>query len=183
MIRLFVALVIPEEIKNQIIEIRNNILHAPNKFNWEDISKLHLTLKYIGEVKEDLLESILSKLNFLEDFHKINCTADRFGFFFKSKDEPRILWLGLTIDSSIYFIVDELNRKLSYYSIPIEKRKFEAHFTLLRIKDIVAKDFIEKFTNAEFSKINFVSNEIVLMRSDLSLKGSTYTEIKKYYLK
>jgi len=183
MIRLFVALVIPEEIKNQIIEIRNNILPSPKKFSWEDNSKLHLTLKFIGEVNENLLELIMSGLNFLEDFHKINCTTDRFGFFFKSKDEPRILWLGLTIDRSIYFIVDELNQKLSDYSVPIEKRKFKAHLTLLRIKNSVSKDFVEKFSNAEFPKINFVSSEIVLMKSNLSSKGSTYTEIKKYYLK
>lgn len=182
MIRLFVALTIPDETKNQIIEIRKKIFSDADKLRWEDNLKIHLTLKFIGEVKEELLESITKELGFLERYQKINCSAERFGFFFKAKDEPRILWLGLTIDNSIYSIVNELNKKLSYYSIPIEKRKFKAHLTLLRIKNDVPKDFITKFSNAELPEINFTSNEIVLMKSELTSKGSTYKEIKKYYL-
>ena len=79
--------------------------------------------------------------------------------------------------------MEELNQRLSKFLIPIEHRKFKAHLTLLRIKKSVPKDFIEKFSNAEYPKINFVTNEIVLMQSELSSQGSTYKEIKKYYLK
>lgn len=183
MIRLFVALIIPEETKNQIIELRKKIFPDEGKFSWEDKSKMHLTLKFIGEVKEDLLEPITKELNFLEHFQKINCSAERFGFYFKAKDEPRILWLGLTLDKSTNSIVDELNQRLSKFTIPIENRKFKAHLTLLRIKDDVPKDFINNFSNAELPKINFISNEIVLMKSELFSNGSTYKEIKKYYLK
>jgi len=183
MIRLFVALIIPEEVKNQIIEIRKRIFSDEGIFRWEDNSKIHLTLKFIGEVKEELLESITSELNFLEHFNKINCSAEKFGFIFKAKDEPRILWLELSLDSSVDTIVEELNQRLAKFSIPIEHWKFKSHLTLLRIKKSVSKDFIEKFSIAEFPKINFITNEIVLMQSELSSQGSTYKEIKKYYLK
>lgn len=183
MIRLFVALIIPDEVKNQIVESRKRIFPDEGMFKWEDNSKVHLTLKFISEVKEDLLEPIINELNFLEHFNKINCCAEGFGFFFKAKDEPRILWLGLSLDSSINRIVEELNQRLSKFLIPIEHRKFKAHLTLLRIKKSVPKDFIEKFSNAEYPKINFTTNEIVLMQSELSSQGSTYKEIKKYYLK
>jgi RNA 2',3'-cyclic 3'-phosphodiesterase len=183
MIRLFIALIIPDEVKNQVIEIRKRIFPDEGIFRWEDNSKVHLTLKFIGEVKEDLLESIINELNFLEHFNKINCSTEGFGFFFKAKDEPRILWLGLDVDSSINRIVEELNQRLSKFSIPIEHRKFKAHLTLLRIKKSVPKDFIEKFSNTEFHKIKFTASEIDLMQSELSSQGSTYKEIKKYYLK
>jgi 2'-5' RNA ligase len=183
MIRLFVALIIPDETKNQIKEIRKKIFPDEGKFKWEDDSKIHLTLKFIGEVKEELLEPITKELNFLERFQKINCTAEKFGFFFKAKDEPRILWLGLNLDEAIYSIVEELNQRLSKFAIPVEHRKFKAHLTLLRIKTDVPKDFINKFLNAELTKINFTANEIVLMKSQLSSLGSTYKEIKKYILK
>ena len=182
MIRLFVALIIPEEVKNQIIELRKRIFPDEGIFRWEDNSKIHLTLKFIGEVKEELLDSITNELNFLEHFNKINCSAERFGFFFKAKDEPRILWLELRLDSSVDTVVEELNQRLSKFSIPIEHRKFRAHLTLLRIKKRVSKEFIEKFSFAEFPKINFITNKIVLMQSELSSQGSTYKEIKKYYL-
>jgi RNA 2',3'-cyclic 3'-phosphodiesterase len=183
MIRLFVALTIPDEVKNQIIELRKGIFPDEDIFRWEDNSKIHLTLKFIGDVEENLLGSITNELDFLLHFEKINCSAERFGFFFKAKDEPRILWLGLSLDSSVNRIVEELNQRLFKFSIPIELRKFKAHLTLLRIKKNVSKDFIEKFLNAEFAKINFKTNVIVLLQSELSSQGSTYKEIKKYYLK
>lgn len=183
MIRLFVALIIPDETKNQIKEIRKKIFPDEDKFRWEDNSKIHLTLKFIGEVKVNLLEPITEELNFLEHFQNINCSVERFGFFFKAKDEPRILWLGLDVDKSIYSVVEELNQRLSKFTIPVEHRKFKAHLSLLRIKNSVPKDFISKFSNAELLEINFTANEIVLMKSELSSSGSTYKEIKKYYLK
>ena len=183
MIRLFVALIIPEEIRNQIIHLRQSIFPDESKFRWEDNSKIHLTLKFIGEVKEDMLESIITELSFLNHINKINCSVGKFGFFFKQKDEPRILWLGLNLDDTIYSIVEELNQCLSKFSVPVEKRKFKAHITLMRIKEKVSKDFVEKFLNAELPKISFTANEIVLMQSKLSSLGSTYKEIKKYYLK
>ena len=183
MIRLFVALIIPEEIKNQIIQIRKNIYPDEEKYRWEDNSKIHLTLKFIGDVKHELLEPILQELRFLNNFNKINCEAEKFGFFFKQKNEPRILWLGLKLDDAIYSIVEELNSRLSKFSIPVEQRKFKPHLTLLRIKNIVPQDFINKFVNTELPKLSFTANEIVLMQSKLSSSGSTYNEIKKYNLK
>lgn len=183
MIRLFVALIIPEEIRNQINQLRHSIFPDESKFRWEDNTKIHLTLKFIGEVDENLLQQILNELSFLEHTKKMNCSVEKFGFFFKQKDEPRILWLGLKLDNTIYTVVEELNQRLSKFSIPVEKRKYKAHLTLLRIKDKVSKDFIGKYLNAELPEISFTANEIVLMQSELSSQGSTYKEIKKYYLK
>jgi 2'-5' RNA ligase len=183
MIRLFVALIIPEEIKKRIVLVRKQVYPAADNLKWEEDSQIHLTLKFIGEVKEDLVEAIKHELNFLENLTSIDCTVSKFGFFFNEKNEPRILWLGLKMDESVYTIVDELNQRLFKFSIPVEKRKFKAHLTLMRVKEKVTTDFIEKFSSAEFPKIDFAANEIVLMQSTLSPQGSTYKEVKKYILK
>lgn len=183
MIRLFVALIIPSEIRNQIIQIRKQIYPDDNNFRWEDDSKIHLTLKFIGEVKGNIAEQISNDLSFLENYSQINCSTEKFGFFFKQKDEPRILWLGLKTDDVIFSIVDELNQRLAKYSIPIEKRKFKVHLTLLRIKNRVPKDFIDKFLRFDFPRINFQADELALMESKLSSQGSTYKGIKNYKLK
>lgn len=183
MIRLFVALLIPQEIRDQITKLRKSIAPDSQDLRWEDGSKIHLTLKFIGEVKENLVEQIKNELNFLESYPMLNCKADKFGFFFDAKKAPRILWIGLKVDSIINSIVDELNQRMTKYSIPAEKRKFKAHITLLRIKQNISEEFIKRFKNAEFPEINFTANEIALMQSKLSPQGSEYTEIKKYNLK
>ena len=183
MIRLFVALIIPEEIVNQIIQIRQKIYPDDSRFKWEDKSKIHLTLKFIGDVKNELLEPIKNELDFLNGVKKINCDFEKFGFFFKQINDPRILWLGLKLDDDIFFIVDELNNRLTKFSISKEGKKFKAHLTLLRIKKELPTDFIDKFSNAEIPKIKFMVNEIALMESKLSPIGSNYRKIKKYTFK
>lgn len=182
MIRLFVALIIPEEIRNQIVHTSKSIFPDGENLRWEDESKIHITLKFIGEVKDDLLQPIADELSFLESYRKINCTIEKFGFFFKEKNEPRILWLGLKTDDSLKLIVNELNNRLSKYSVPIEKRKFKAHITLLRINNKLPLNFKSKFTDAKIDQVNFTSTEIALMQSKLSPQGSKYIEIKKYIL-
>ena len=183
MIRLFVALKIPEEIISQISEIRQNIYPEGNNFKWEDNSKIHLTLKFIGEVKENLIESIEKELIFLGNFNRIYCEIQRFGFFFKQKNEPRILWLGLKLENTLLTIVEMLNTNLSKFSIPREDKIFKAHLTLLRIKSRVSKDFVDRFLKADPVEINFYATEISLMQSELLSTGSVYKEIKNYFLK
>ena len=58
--RAFVAISIPEEIKNRISEIQNQI----PKFNGKLTEKenLHLTLKFLGEISQDLLENVKSAI-------------------------------------------------------------------------------------------------------------------------
>lgn len=183
MIRLFIALAIPDEITIQINQLRKKICGENDKLKWEDNSKIHLTLKFIGEVSESLLQPISQELSFLEQFNKINCTTSKFGFFFKQNNDPKILWLGLDLDDSVAVIVDELNQRLAKLSIPIEKRKFNSHLTLLRIKNHLTDEFVNRFLNTNVPRFSFNANKILLMQSELLPHGSTYKEIKKYYLK
>jgi 2'-5' RNA ligase len=181
MTRLFVALKIPDEIKNKIFELRNEILPDWGKYKWEKENKIHLTLKFIGEVDDTKVGQISQSLNFIENYFKFECKLSRFGFFFK-KGEAKILWVGLSAGSDIYKLVDEINNTLETLSIPKEERKFKSHLTLLRIKDsyrFPVKVF-EEFTLPE---ITFGADEAVLIRSDLLPETSKYTEIKKYKLK
>jgi 2'-5' RNA ligase len=51
MIRLFVALEIPGEIREYIFEQLKKSLPEFDRFKWEKKEKIHLTLKFIGNVK------------------------------------------------------------------------------------------------------------------------------------
>ncbi len=181
MIRLFIALNIPEEIKKEIITLRNSAVSNPENYRWEKTEKLHLTLKFIGEIDESKLELILGKISFLEKYHPLNCRLQGFGFFFR-KGIPKILWSGIAIDEKIYEIVDRLNKELEKLGIPVEERKFKSHLTLLRVKEKLSKNFIKRFENFPVPETKFTADEIVLIKSELLPKGSKYKEIKKYKL-
>jgi RNA 2',3'-cyclic 3'-phosphodiesterase len=182
MIRLFVALRIPEEVKDKIIETRNSLIAQPENYKWEPRNKLHVTIKFIGDVNPELVDKIIESLKFVEDFTAFNCSLTQFGFFYV-KNKPKILWAGLKIDDYINDLVQKINKSLETFSIPKDDRKFKAHLTLLRLKGYDEKDFVRKFDNFVFNGINFTAGEVTLFSSELLRTGSVYKEIKTYKLK
>ncbi len=180
MIRLFVALNIPESVKVQLIDLRDSI--AGSNYKWEPKEKMHLTLKFIGDVQEEKLNPIVSELDFIKNYSVVKCAVNDFGFFYRDK-KPSILWAGLEIDKSVSEIVNNLDSSLAELSIKKESRKFNPHLTLLRIKNDLGISFVNKFKNFTFEPIVFTANTISLYKSELYQSGSKYFEIKNYKLK
>ncbi|MFZ0454704.1 MAG: RNA 2',3'-cyclic phosphodiesterase [Ignavibacteriaceae bacterium] len=183
MTRLFVALKIPDEIKKKIFELRNEILPGWGKYKWEKEDKIHLTLKFIGEVDESKAGQISQSLNFIENYFKFDCRLSRFGFFFK-RGAAKILWIGLSADNVLYNLVDKINDTLEAISIPKEERKFKSHLTLLRINSQDSYRFpVKVFEEFTIPEIKFSTDEALLIKSELLPETSKYTVIKKYKLK
>jgi RNA 2',3'-cyclic 3'-phosphodiesterase len=182
MARLFVSLNLPEEIRDKINALRIEVGSKEKKLKWEPKEKLHLTLKFIGDVEINQVNLIAEDLAFIENFEAINCETARFGFFF-TRNQPRILWMGLHADKIIFNLVEELNSRLEKFLIPRERKRFTSHITILRIRGNVSEEFVKGFQNFDVPKIKFRTNEISLMKSDLLPLGSVYNEIKKYQLK
>lgn len=188
MIRLFVALNIPLEIKEEIIRIRNSAVNNPFDYKWEPPEKLHLTLKFIGEVDENLIKEIESEISFINEYKAFSCGFSRFGFFY-NRGEPKILWLGLNINTEIFDLVKRLNEELVKVGIPEENRKFKPHLTLMRVKKKLDKNFINSFVqwtpygeNSKLADTEFYADSVSLIKSELNSTGSRYTEIKNYKL-
>ena len=182
MIRLFVALNIPEEIIDEIFKHCFSVVDNANDYRWEARDKIHLTLKFIGDIKEDLLTSIIEDLEFVKNYSTFHCTISKFGFFFRD-NQAKILWCNVETDDTIISLTEELNRSLEKFNIEIEKRKFKGHLTLMRIKKPVSEKFIRSFKEYTFDPIQFNSNEIELIKSELKPTGSEYKVLKIYELK
>ncbi len=181
MIRLFVALNIPQKIKEEIIQLRNGIIINPLDYKWEAPDKFHLTLKFIGEVDESLVEKIQEEISFINEYKAFNCSLSKFGFFYSGR-EPKILWLGLNINEEIFDLVVRLNEELVKFGIEKEKEKFKPHLTLMRVRKKLDKNFINSFENCKLPHTEFLADSISLIKSELLSSGSKYTEIKKYKL-
>ena len=180
--RLFISLNLPQVIKDRIDSLRIEASPKENKLKWEPKDKLHITLKFIGDVAQNLIKSVSEELNFIENYKTINCQITHFGFFFSGK-KPRILWLGLHADEIIFNLVEELNSRLEKFLIPREKKKFTSHVTILRIRGNISEHFVANFKNFNVPQVKFQSNEVPLIKSQLLPQGSIYKEIKKYKLK
>jgi len=182
MIRLFIALKIPEYVRDKIFELCNKAAQEYYNQKWEAKEKIHLTLKFIGDVKDELLPGISDEINFVKNYSSFNCKISKFGFFFRDND-AKILWCNLETDESINDLVSELNKRMDKFNIEVDKRKFKGHLTLLRIKSKVEEKFIDGFNEFSFDPIQFRANEIALIRSYLKPGGSEYKVLKIYELK
>lgn len=182
MIRLFIALKIPDEIKDKIFDYCFDASENPSQYKWEAKDKIHLTLKFIGDVKDELLPEIINEIEFVKNYFSFNCTISKFGFFFRD-NEAKILWCNFETDDSVISLVEELNSRLRKFNIDVEKRKFKGHLTLLRIKKRVNEIFIQRFKEYKFNAIKFESNQIELIQSVLNPTGSEYKVLKIYELK
>ena len=179
--RLFISLNLPDSVIEQIIGLRDKICIEKN-IRWEPKEKLHLTIKFIGDVSDEMMKKISNELLFVNNYKSVKCSFSKFGFFYRD-DKPLILWAGLTVDETLFELITEVNTRLEKLSIPIEQRKFNPHITLLRIKKDPGINFVNSFKNFTFEPILFTANSITLNKSILRSAGSEYIKIKNYKLK
>lgn len=179
--RLFISLNLPNPVVDQMIAIRDSVSNNKN-VKWEPKEKLHLTIKFIGDVSLETTIEISNDLTLIENYSSIKCSLTKFGFYYRD-NKPVILWVGLETDIILNKLVVELNEKLKNFNILVEQRKFNPHITLLRIKNDPEINFVNNFKNFTFEPILFTANSVTLYKSILHQEGSKYFEFKNYKLK
>jgi len=145
---------------------------------------LHMTWKFIGNTNNDVLPEFIGLIkNTVSGVSDILINFNQFEIWPNSKAPRQLVITGKDLNGNATEFYNRLNAGIQKFGIKKEKRKFNPHITLARfkLKEKPEKRFIlpEKFTLNE-KKINF--KEIVLIKSILGPKGSTYKEIKKFNL-
>lgn len=183
MIRTFIALEIPTDILELALNELKNKIKLFDEYKWEPINKLHITLKFIGEIEEEKIDSIYFRLkNILDNYKKLELELDKFGFFYKD-ESPRILWLGLKENFTLTQLVLEIDSIINQFGIEKEKRKFKPHITFLRIKHKRNINELMKAKDVKFNNIKFNASKIYLFKSELFKTGSIYKPLKEFQLK
>ncbi|GBD91925.1 2'-5'-RNA ligase [bacterium BMS3Abin04] len=181
--RLFIALDLPDDILDDIVELRDRIYSVDKNVRWEPKNKLHITLKFLGDVSSDLTGSILLNLKELtESYSKILLIPGKFGLFYRYK-LPKILWLGFKFDNNLFNLRNKINLSFKYLGFEIDEKKFHPHITLLRIKESYDLNKIKQFLSYDLQINEFTCNQISLIKSELNRNGSVYTNIKSFNLK
>ncbi len=180
-IRTFIALDIPDFAIDKVYEILNSKIDE-RTIKWQPKNKIHLTLKFIGDFAQDLIPELVEKLNFLNELQTQKIKLTEFGFFFANKS-PKVFWIKPVISEALIQTVDKIEDVMIKYGIPKEKRKFNPHLTLLRIRNDENVDFLDKLTTLKFEPIVFESNTVTLYKSDLRLSGAIYNSLHKFQLK
>lgn len=169
MTRLFVALRLPDEIKERLVACSGGIEGA----RWQSAEQMHLTLRFIGEAEPQQEEDIRATLARLR-FHPFEVSLRGIGLFGKAR-KPRALWVGVDDQGPLKHLHEKIDQSLTSAGFPTEARKFTPHVTLARFgKGRVRRleDFLDHY--AGLSLPPFEASSFALFSSQLSHNGAQY---------
>ncbi|WP_051548225.1 RNA 2',3'-cyclic phosphodiesterase [Sneathiella glossodoripedis] len=169
--RLFVAIDLPEDFKQQIAALQSGI---PDAY-WSKPENAHITLNFLGEINQaDMLDIglALGKIK----APSFSFSLDSVGIFGNSK-RPRILWAGIRSTPELVALQQKTTNVLSRCGIKLEERRFRPHVTLARIHNSPYERVRSYLTDhALFKSRSVQSTCFTLYSSRLGHGGPHYEE-------
>jgi len=175
MLRLFVGIGFPPELKLRLLLLCSGVPGA----KWVDPGNFHVTLRFIGEISEDLAADIDDALSRLRA-RRFTLQMAGTGVF---GDKPRSLWAGIERSPELVGLRDKIEQALIRVGLPPEPRKFSPHVTLARLRDPPLdklRDFLT--THARFRADPLAVEAFSLIASFQTKAGSVYEDQADYRL-
>jgi 2'-5' RNA ligase len=185
--RIFIAVDISEEARRKVAayieQMRREFKEL--RVGWERAEKLHLTLKFLGDTDENLLER-LNKIaeNIAGKIENFKLKLAETGVF-PSPRNARVLWIDVKGEKgSLAEINRLLENECEKLGFKREKRDFVPHLTIARIREPhKSRELAAKHLQNEFEPVEFEVGEIVIYESRLQPAGSIYKKISSFELK
>jgi 2'-5' RNA ligase len=182
----FCAIELPEEVRaraaDRITRLRETLPEA--RASWERMEKLHITLKFVGEIAPERVEVLSgAATRAAQTIQPFSLKLSGAGAF-PPRGIPRILWLGIEDSSgSLTELQSQLADECAAAGFAREERSFHPHLTLARIRAPQSARELAKLHQATvFEPVEFPVTELIVMGSELGPGGSRYTLISRHEL-
>lgn len=177
MVRLFVALQIPEATGNSL---RSLCFGMPGA-RWVNPAQFHITLRFIGEVDGRTARAAMEELSqitmpsFAVDLHGVGTFGD--------KRKAHSLWAGVRPSSMLTRLHDKIDGAMARIGLPPDRRKFIPHVTLARLNNAPAERLCAYLAHHGLATPpSFACEGFTLFSSFLSSNGAIYTPERVYRL-
>ncbi len=179
--RLFIALPLPEPIKDTLDRITNELKARGGKVRWVAAKNLHLTVRFLGETEV----AKIPKLKKLIDetaakFPAAETSIDRLGGF-PNLNRPRVIWAGLAENEAVESLVKmarQIELAVRQLRFEADKKGFKPHLTLGRVKDPrdlgPLPDYLKSY---RFEPMPLTLDQLVLFQSTLTPQGPIYERL------
>ena len=174
--RAFIAIPLSQNIKGYLYDIQKQFKECSVYAKWVNAQNIHLTLKFLGEVKEE-------KVPFIRDAIKetaVNSSVLRVNFtncgFFPNTRSPRVFFIATDKEAILQKIVYGLEEKLEPLGFKREHR-FKSHITLARLKSKKNISCLRAISKEIIIDKPFLVNSIILYKSTITQQGPIYEEI------
>lgn len=190
LIRCFIAIDLPGELKQELADLIAGFKKRTAPFvRWVDPMGIHLTLKFLGEVSEELVDEIrLVMQEVANNTPHFQLEIAGVGAF-PSLVRPQLAWVGIQGEmDKLYVLQRRIDAKLEQLGFPREQRAYSPHLTLGRVRQ-EASDFERQKLGKILSNVTFTPTILVdvesvqLARSQLTTGGAIYSTIQIANLK
>jgi 2'-5' RNA ligase len=178
--RVFVAMDIPEAVRTSLRDFVARLPQTPGA-RWIRPESMHLTLKFIGEVKPEAVEVIASALRTIP-FSSTVAIRFRGSGYFPRESRPSVLWAGVEASENLPELAAGVDRCCVGAGIEGETRPYSPHLTLARFKTLQGVDRLRK----EITRIGPMDfgaaqiDEFHLFQSVLKTTGAEYTRLATF---
>lgn len=124
--RLFVALPLDEQSRQGVSRLQNGL---PG-IRWAPSEQLHLTLRFIGEVQDDMVDEVEAALASCR-FAPFELALQGVGVF-PSMKKPRVLWVGVQKNGALLDLQKQVERQLRAAGCRLARQRFSPHVTIGR---------------------------------------------------
>lgn len=177
MIRLFIAIPLPEEVQMQLHAMG---LSLPGAKAIPE-NQIHLTLRFIGEVEGTTLKDIKESLKEIEA--PVFPLAVQGVGHFPPRGKPRVLWAGVQPAEPLTRLKRKIDTILIGCGIGPDSRKYHPHVTFARLHDPPMQRLTSFLAgNAFLSFEGFQVESFLLFSSILSPKGARHRVEAEYQL-
>lgn len=181
-IRCFIAIELAESIQKKLARLADQLAQKigidNNTIKWVDPQRIHLTLKFLGNVDDNEIVDISQALSQAAlDFEPFELEFGDLGCF-PSGGSARVLWIGIKDGQyELTALQESVEELLEILDFPPENRKFNGHLTLARIKSSptgrAVRQVVEDSEPITLGRQDVT--HITLFQSDLTRTGPIYT--------
>lgn len=172
MVRLFIGVLIPEEVKSDIVSLQESMSRMPMRAKIVEPQNLHISMSFLGEVRDDVgricgsLDTVCSNAK--------RFTVKISGVSFIPNDRfMRVISLGC---SSPMGELEALRRAVVN---SVGGESHSAHLTLARVREMVDRDFVLRNLRDNDLEKYFEVAELSVVRSYISRTGPSYQTLHK----
>lgn len=188
-LRLFVAMTLPEMVRNEIIRVQQELqpLVSRAAARWTRPDQFHLTLRFLGRVPADAVAALKQAVGAIcRNAPPLSLCAQGVGFFPGARS-PRVVWAGISDrEGRLVDLQQRIETAVGPFSPEPGGNHFAGHVTLGRLKNprpsnvrsLVAG--ANRFAAHEFGR--WLAAEVEIIRSELSPSGSRHTSLAVFRL-
>jgi len=186
--RVFIAIDIGEDIRAALGDLQQQLQSKvdvkKSDVKWVNPENIHLTLKFLGEIKDEKVVEICNITQDVAGRHKgFELDVESVGCF--GGRSARVVWVGAGEGSDdLLRLQEDLDQQLASAGWPQETRKFTGHLTLCRVRNPKAGIQLAQASEAygDFKLGTMSADTVTVYQSRLTPTGPIYTVLGDYKL-